>query len=397
MSKASSQGHSPRRLTKRAASKALREFQRIFGSRRARSLGAVGNYFRKTPAIGYAGWVGQANLGDEALYDAFVELFSGQHLICLNKPFPIELSLHSALLRGGNIFNGVMLGGGTLIFHKSYAHIMDHAQERGLPTAVFGTGVIDTEFWSQRRAEHGYDPVTDLWKKVLSRMAYIGVRGPDSESRLRSVGITNHEIIGDPALSICPPMRDRTLPQQLTVAFNLGNIGPAWGSRERIDEAYGHLCSAMIRDGHTVDFFGLHKSDAERARTVVDAYKLRSNEIWFEYYNTQKTLDRLDKYDIVVAQKLHGVVLATGLGIPCVSVAYEPKCVDYMRSIGMEDCVIQADQVSADRLRDKIDEIRDRYNELRETMRARIEHWQGRQQDASRKVLDAFSIGKTGQ
>lgn len=388
------QASNPRRPLKQFAkafvAKTMHESQRLIGSRRARSLGSIGNYFRKTPAIGYAGWVGKANLGDEALYDAFVELFPDDALITLNNPFPLELSLHAGLVRGGRLFKGVMLGGGTLIFHKSYAHIMDNAQQKGLPTAVFGTGVIDTAFWGERRAEQGYDPVQDLWKKVLERMAYIGVRGPDSDRQLRAIGITKQEVIGDPALSICPPMRPRSLPSQRSIAFNLGNIGPAWGSREKIDEAYGKVCSSLIADGQSIDFFGLHKSDASRAAEVVSAFGLKPKEVWSEFTDTHRTLARLDRYDLVVAQKLHGIVLAAGMGVPCISVAYEPKCVDFMRSIGMEDFVIQADQVSPELLHEKICEATDRYDEVRGIMRDRITHWQQCQRTAAKKVLDAF-------
>lgn len=384
------------RIAKKYAAETLEQSRRIVGSRRGRSLGSPANYFRQTPAIGYAGWVGKANLGDEALYDAFVRLFPDDRLISINFPLPIELTAHAALLRGGRLFRGVLLGGGTLIFHKSYAYSMQKAQSRGLPTAVFGTGVIDTEFWSERLGSLGYDPVKPLWQDVLGRANYIGVRGPDSYAKLEELGVTGHEVIGDPALSVCQEIQGRTITPKLKISMNLGNIGPAWGSQDQVEEGYGRAATRMLEDGHAVDFFAFHRSDAVRAEQVVSDYALRVGEVWQEFRDTDRALDKLNKYDVVIAQKLHGSVLAIGLGIPCVSVAYEPKCIDFMKSVGMEDCVIRADRLTHERLVDKVYEVADRYDELRAVIRERVTHWQACQRAAAAKVMQVFRAGHSG-
>ena len=158
--RASGQSGIVRRLKKLAVG-SIRQSRRVVGSRRGRSFQSLGEYFSRVPAIGYVGWVGKSNLGDEALYDAFTGLFPNDRLISTYDPFPIELSLHALLVRKNRLFNGVMLGGGTLIFHKGYIKFLRDAQRRGIPTAVFGTGVIDAEFWSKRLGGLGYEPRKD--------------------------------------------------------------------------------------------------------------------------------------------------------------------------------------------------------------------------------------------
>lgn len=337
--------------------------------------------------------MGKANLGDEALYDAFVSLFPDSRLISTYDPLPLELSLHSLLIRGTSLFNGVMLGGGTLIFHKGYIKYLRKAQDKGVPTAVFGTGVIDAEFWSERLGDLGYEPRKDEWRQVLVNADYIGVRGPDSAALLDELGIHDHEVIGDPALSICPAIDEKPRGRSRRIAFNTGNIGPAWGTQSQIEKGLGESARRLADNGWGVDFFGMHAVDASRARALVNENELAKSNIWSECHNTGVFLEQLARYDIVVSQKLHGVVLSAGLGIPCVSIAYEPKCVDFMKSVGLEGFIIRADKLEPVLLEDKVRQIDNEYEQIRERIRERVNHWRMKQREAASRVGLLFEKG----
>lgn len=382
------------RSVKRRVAIGLKQSRRVIGSRRGRSFGGWRRYLRRTPAVGYVGWVGRANLGDEALYDAFVALFPGHALISTNDPLPIEMSLHAMIIRGGKPFDAVMLGGGTLIFHKEYAEILRRAQARGVPTAVFGTGVIDAGFWSERLGELGYDPVKDEWVSVLKRVAYIGVRGPESVRMLEEVGIRDVEIIGDPALSICPEIPAGERGRVRRVAMNTGNIGPAWGRQDDIERCMGQAAGLLLANEWGVDFFGMHAADHERASAVISANGLDAVELWSEFSDTHGFLERLSRYDIVISQKLHGVVLAAGLGIPCISVAYEPKCIDFMRSIDMDRFVLRADKVTPEGILGLVEQIDAEYESIRGTIRERVNHWRECQRMAAIRLSERIATGK---
>jgi len=86
--------------------------RRLFvGSRNARAFKDWGDYFTAQPIAGYVGWLGHANLGDEALYVGFRQLFPQFQIISANDVHPIELILYRHLVKPGRFYQFVFLGG----------------------------------------------------------------------------------------------------------------------------------------------------------------------------------------------------------------------------------------------------------------------------------------------
>ena len=66
------------------------------------------------PRLGYIGALGDANLGDEAMFAAAKQLYPNHELVTLLSTWR-ETELASKGLSGPAFFDGVILGGGTLI------------------------------------------------------------------------------------------------------------------------------------------------------------------------------------------------------------------------------------------------------------------------------------------
>src|SRR5882672_1259443 len=124
-------------------------------------LGSAIRRVRAKPSplpIGYIGWVGHKNLGDEALYDAIRTLATPLPLVDFSAAR--ESILQRARLSGSQYFRGVLLGGGTII-GPAYVSPVRRTLNLGLPMATFGTGVGSTGFGDSQ-----YPDLSD-WQGLL--------------------------------------------------------------------------------------------------------------------------------------------------------------------------------------------------------------------------------------
>ena len=85
----------------------------------------------------------------------------------------------------------------------------------------------------------------------------------------------------------------------------------------------------------------------------------------------ERLLVQLRDVDLVIASRFHNVLLSLFLGIPVVSVSYEPKNDDLMRQMGLERFCQTLDGLDADRLREQFLDLERHAPELRAQLEVR--------------------------
>jgi hypothetical protein len=373
----------------------------FLGDRSFRSLGKTRNYFSVQPIAGYIGFLGYQNLGDEALYLAFKELFDKFHIViysgCINQSFkspknslPIELILYNQLVKR-NLYNFVFLGGGTLINREIYLDQLQHTIRSGYQGIVFGTGVCDPSFWKDHNPEIDYSKLMSDWIAVLRDAAYVGVRGPKSAKTLEAYGLPNSRVIGDPALSICQPRSSKFF-REYKIGINLGSHGYIWGCQENVNRAIAMLVRHLLKTGWQVEFMPMHSIDLRVGLEFIQKFGLHQVTVWREFTNVKKTINHLQTYDMVVGQRLHSVVLACGCGIPSIMLEYQPKCGDFMDSINMNELSVRTDKLDPDKLLILVEEINANYEKYCEKVISACDHYRMLQKQAAQEIMDLISM-----
>jgi polysaccharide pyruvyl transferase WcaK-like protein len=294
--------------------------------------------------MGYVGgYQGHRNLGDEALYAALKRLFSSGHFIDYNRGL-----LPHRIVRFLPRCDLMLMAGGTLVGGQKessyrWAKTCFTLAPHGI---VFGSGVVSPEFTTavlKQPAE-----IQKQWADIIKKCDYIGVRGPLSRGILEGWGIHNVEIIGDPVLSISQSkMPDARSIDNNLIGFNVGQAGGnVWGNEGHIYEEFVKLAQIADKAGFRIRWFVVWPKDLAVTEQVVRNSGVPADicEIYEDY---EKYMDIVSRANIFVGMKLHAVALATCAYVPSVMLEYNPKCRDYMDSIGQGEFTLRTDTFTA--------------------------------------------------
>lgn len=287
----------------------LREVRALVRERRHRPAPVEAASGSSRPTVGWIGFHGHDNFGDEVVLRAGRQLLEGLEVL------PGE---------EGNV--GTVLGGGTLLNANGYyQRIADRIDTPGLHRLVLGTGVVspDVGGWTEDLA--GWAPFLEAGP--------VGVRGPQSVQHLRDWGSQGSvEVLGDPALALVPPVVPRGDGVLLAPVgrSSVGQVEP---------DAEAHqlllLAEASRRwraEGREVSILSAHRGDDRVAIAL-----MRSLGDTLDVVHAYDDLDggvlAIASSGLVVATRLHALVVAAAVGTPFVGLAYRPKLHDVAESI----------------------------------------------------------------
>ena len=267
-----------------------------------------------------------ANLGDAACYLALRRLVPGVELVPLSEP-GLELRARRVGLSGPRYFGGLVIGGGTLI-HPAFEELVRVVWSPGMPTWLCGTGVGSCGLAQDESVD-----VSGM-RHILSQCRGLGVRGPVSKSVLDGMGIGGVEVIGDLALSLTSEEGARSTSRR-TVAVNLIDLGgdAVRASEGQMVEGLEKALRTLARSGWQVVGLALYPTDVQPTerllRRVVPGAPVRLVQSPDSFFET------VDRCAFVVGVRLHAAVLAACRGVPSLALAYRPKHLDFMESVGL--------------------------------------------------------------
>ncbi len=273
--------------------------------------------------IDYIGWIGHANLGDEVCLAAIQDLLGRKRRVALRPTHDPTSSV-------------VVLGGGTLLYGADFLKAAERAVRRGARLYVFGSGVdlqLPIEQWGERKLR---------WSRLLRAARFVGVRGPRSLEAVRQLGIPMARVIGDPGLAIDVPTPANGQRQTDLVLLNAGSDAPPPGGVRRLLDECGRLVKGLFAAGYRVEYVAFRSNDVERARPLVERYRLPVIPA-----HGPSVLEAVSRSRFLVGTRLHAAVLAAACGVPPVLLGYHAKHRDFAASIDWENGLHSAETFAA--------------------------------------------------
>lgn len=337
-------------------------------------------------SIGYIGWVGHRNLGDEAMLQSFTKLFSYYTIFpySMINNFPrIEERIRPKRLRA------IALGGGTLINSSgSFKNFISTWQNYpDSPKFTFCSGVKNPMFWN---TVSGWNNDISEWTQYLDKCEYVSVRGPLSKKILDDAGFKRAKIIGDLALSLADnEISDKS--KKKILGINIGSSGgKMWGSEDILLDTMSNLIKILIRKNWDITLFPVWDKDVTIIETLSRriGYPLR---IFYGYKSIKRTLSFLRSCNAVIAMKLHAVVMAHCAYTPAIMLEYRPKCLDYMMSVGMEKYNIRTDKIESNEIEDLLCELYANSLQYQHQLKKLIDQYKDLQTKAKQEIYKFLS------
>lgn len=340
-----------------------------------------------TKKIGYFGWTGRGNLGDEALFAIIKTLLKPVALVKFRKFYRKGKFLEVAQER---ILSGFMMGAGTLINSRGLLPIVKHFLGKKVPTFVFGAGVLDPEFYCQ--FPRYYNDMNE-WVACLSLCKSVSVRGPLSAKSLMDYGYKDVQIVGDPVLSYAS---DIMAPVEIknVIGINFGttkNGSLLWGgSDDKVITFAVHLADTLIQKGFEVQFFPVWRNDTNVVASA--AKQVKGNvKVWTHSENITRYLKAMEEVDIFIGEKLHSVIGALCAYKPSIMLAYQSKCIDFMQSVGLENYTLRTDCLNMDEVLFKIDTIQESYETYRNFLFKEISKLKNIQREIANEIIESVN------
>ncbi|MBN2016779.1 MAG: polysaccharide pyruvyl transferase family protein [Candidatus Cloacimonetes bacterium] len=329
-------------------------------------------------AIGYIGWVGHKNLGDEAMLIAFKSLFKAHTIFPYSKikSYPrMESKLRPKEL------SAIVLGGGTLINSQGSFDIFKNTFKNytnGIKFS-FGSGVKNPVFWKNVK---GWSNTISEWAQYLKKCEYVSVRGPLSKEILNDAGLDKVELIGDIALTLAGENMMKKQKRK-SVAINIGACsGRLWGTEELLLQKMTELIYKLIEKDWNITLFSVWDKDVDLINILIE--KVGKPIPKFEGFRSiAKTLKFLEKCDVVIGMKLHSVILAHCAYTPAIMLEYRPKCLDYMLSMNLDKYNVKTDQIEPNHVMSLLNEIYQTSEQYQFFLSGKIKYYKNLQKQAA--------------
>lgn len=275
-----------------------------------------------TVRIGYIGWYGHNNLGDDLTYKWFSKSLR-------DAGYKIYLGVENV--------QKVVMGCGTLL-NTRYNEFMKQAascMNRNVPLYIIGTGVqnIDGCFLPDVFKKQGEER-SGILKRILDYATVIQVRGYKSEELLKKHTKREVEVCGDLGF-LMPWHRGEAEFNQNTVMVNYGDAkGYLYGGDE--NKTFGHyveIVKVLLKNYEVliVPFWTGDISSCKKLAEITGA-RLRVG-----VPNELELFDILSWAKIVIGFKLHSLVFGYCSGRYVVPIAYRSKSIDFLDSIGYDE------------------------------------------------------------
>lgn len=302
----------------------------------------------RPPDVAYVGWLGRGNLGDEAMFLSHRQRLRSD--TTLGKAPINGWSRRLASLVRKPKADVLLIGGGTVLGHTGWLKSITEARRLLAPNrfVVLGAGMEDLDFalkkgLASKRSLHE-------WAAVLNDADYVGVRGPLSQAHLAKLGVDSH-VVGDSALWFegSSHLGDAKIENYRAPYVAINVVGRSTGfdvdalHRRREVLEYAQRLSGQ---GLQVVLFGMEKQDVQAARVLQKSLPVAQVFPWSR--SVARVFNLIQGSELVVAERLHGAILAAAASVPFIMLAYKPKSYDFAQSVNATDSCVEPSDLSAE-------------------------------------------------
>ncbi len=339
------------------------------------------------------GYHGYSNSGDEALLKAMIDIIRRKYsnvditvlsvhpestgkLYGVNSVYRYNLIKIYKLFKSSDLF---IFGGGSLLQDITskrslyyYLTILNMAIKSGIKIMLYGNGIGPLNHRISRRKT----------AKCLNKVDLITLRDDLSDKLLQEIGVNKPSIFitADPAFTLSFDDLSKNESLLLDAKIPKGKKYAVISVREwknavnNFVDVIAAFCDNLNEQYNVLPLFipMQYKEDSEISKAVIS--KMKS-----DGYIIQRPLEVDEIFSLIgfstvtLGMRLHTLIYATTLGVPCIAVSYDPKVTAFMQSIHQPLC-IDAEKMNADSLIALLQKMMSELPEMRNDIRKSLEY-----------------------
>ena len=188
-----------------------------------------------------------------------------------------------------------------------------------------------------------------LTKKILNKTHGITVRDFASRQLLMEMGVYREiKVCADPVWGISPQSVNREHGAEILRQYNgEENFGDKvmmlavrnWQDNAVTFSEIAKSCDTFAAEGWQIVFVPFHyPEDVEASKTVASLMQAKAV-VLDGNYSPQETMEILANGDMVIAMRLHGLIMSSVLVKPIVAISYDPKVDSFMQLLRNPYCL----------------------------------------------------------
>lgn len=183
---------------------------------------------------------------------------------------------------------------------------------------------------------NGFGPVKNernktLVRLLLNRVNAISVRDEASMEKMRSIGISNEILLSSDITFLMEETIKPLEEKEKVVGISLR----PWHFDQEFIREVASFADAMVEKGYKVRFYPMKQPDDEKVSQEVMNRMEHECRLIRGAESPDQILKHMSECQLFVGMRLHGLIFATNLGIPCVAIEYDPKVASFSKEAGI--------------------------------------------------------------
>jgi polysaccharide pyruvyl transferase WcaK-like protein len=284
------------------------------------------------------------------------------------------------------------------------SRVLPHAKKKGIPVVLYNCS-LGPIYTAQGK---------DCLQRVLASADKVILRDRESRDLLDKLQLSHPDIEdgADCALNAQPVDADRFTEicareklftsRRPVIGMNINSYvdafvrqdGKTFG-RENLIDMYAQTADRLIADlGVDIIFIETQHMDMQIAMEVMRKIRQtgRVRILSNRQYSYEELCAVLQRLDLFAGMRTHSLILSSAMGTPPVGIVTYPKNRGYMRTIGLENWLVDFRDLSAEAFYDKISKAFAGREEIKRAMLPKIQQEKLKAEQASEKLHDYLTI-----